>query len=380
MEEHKHRALIHFLKRSRKPLQHYIDSIYDVAQDLKDSYDSLDQAWERDTCRFLQLMILDGCFLLEILRFVTRIDYEDENLPGVYAISDPLFSNHGRIHVMPYIKRDMLMLENQLPMLLLQKLLAVEDTEQSNKVAKKLILGFLGSDVLPTNKCLHVLDVYSKSLFWEDPGKGKKKQQPYTATHSANKGSEIMKMPSATRLHEAGIRLIKSKRKGISFEGGVLRLPQIIVDDGTESVFLNLLAFERFHVGVGNEVASYIIFMRSIIDRGLDVRILNYHGIIQHAIGSDEAVAKLFDSLSQDITLNSDGYLEHLTLTVNSYCNKPWTKWRANMMHEFFTNPRIRLFVVSGTFFLALTIAQTIYSALAYYHPSDASPSSSPNH
>lgn len=121
MEEHKHRALIHFLKRSRKPLQHYIDSIYDVAQDLKDSYDSLDQAWERDTCRFLQLMILDGCFLLEILRFVTRIDYEDENLPGVYAISDPLFSNHGRIHVMPYIKRDMLMLENQLPMLLLQK-------------------------------------------------------------------------------------------------------------------------------------------------------------------------------------------------------------------------------------------------------------------
>ena len=68
---------------------------------------------------FLQLMILDGCFMLEILRNAAHV-LDD------YAPNDPIFSDHGRLHVVPYIKRDMLMLENQLPMLVLEKLVAVE--------------------------------------------------------------------------------------------------------------------------------------------------------------------------------------------------------------------------------------------------------------
>lgn len=126
MEEHKQRALLHFLKRCRKPIELFINSLAQVVQDLKDSYEPLDPVWKDDTPRFLQLMILDGCFMLEILRTTTSI-LDD------YAPNDPIFSNHGKLYLMPYIRRDMLMLENQLPMLLLDRLLHVENNQAKVK-------------------------------------------------------------------------------------------------------------------------------------------------------------------------------------------------------------------------------------------------------
>lgn len=119
MEDHKQRALLHFLKRSGKPLQLFVQSLAKDLQQLRDCYELLDPMWQDDDHKFMQLMIVDGCFMLEILRFRTHTT-ED------YAETDPIFSNHGKMHVMPFIKRDMLMLENQLPMKVLHSLVAVD--------------------------------------------------------------------------------------------------------------------------------------------------------------------------------------------------------------------------------------------------------------
>lgn len=127
MEDHKHRALLHFLKRSKKPLEYYISSLMEVIQDLKAAYDSLEEKWKLDTDAFLKMMILDGSFMLETLRTATQT-MDD------YAPNDPIFSNHGRLYFMPYIKRDMLMLENQLPILVLEKLVEVENDDNNLKV------------------------------------------------------------------------------------------------------------------------------------------------------------------------------------------------------------------------------------------------------
>ncbi|GFZ20532.1 hypothetical protein Acr_28g0012370 [Actinidia rufa] len=117
LEEHKHRALFHFLKRRNMPLQTIVDNLTKVVQDLKDSYDSLGEVWQSDTGRFLRLMVLDGCFMLEVLCY-----YAEMSDSGNYAPKDPIFSAHGMLHVMPYIRRDMFLLENQLPMLVLIEL------------------------------------------------------------------------------------------------------------------------------------------------------------------------------------------------------------------------------------------------------------------
>ncbi|XP_039159063.1 UPF0481 protein At3g47200-like [Eucalyptus grandis] len=124
MEEHKHRAVRHFLKRSKKPKECFFESLREVAWDLEESYDALDPKWKASSGEgvarlFLELMITDGCFMLEILRFAAH-KVDD------YAPNDPIFSDHRTIHIMSDIGKDMLMLENQLPMLVLDRLVAVE--------------------------------------------------------------------------------------------------------------------------------------------------------------------------------------------------------------------------------------------------------------
>ncbi|XP_039038681.1 UPF0481 protein At3g47200-like [Hibiscus syriacus] len=371
MEGHKKRALLHFLKRSNKPLEAFVNSLVKDVEKLKECYDLLDPAWEHDDDKFLQMMILDGCFMLEILRSATHT-MED------YAPNDPVFSRHGKIHIMPFIKRDMLMLENQLPMHVLHTLLAVDSNgTKDEEFVNKLILKFCSPNtpISTMGTCLHVLDVYRKSLLPDILGRRRRKRRYKPSSFLHEDGDDIIR--SAMELNEAGIRFKKSKSvslKDIQFRGGVLALPVIIVDDATESMFLNLMAFERFHVGAGNEVTSYIFFMDNIIDNERDVALLHSRGIIQNALGSDKAVANLFNSLSKDITLDPDSSLDEVHKKVNKYCKKAWNEWRANLIHTYFRNPWAILSLIGAIFLFALTIAQTVYTIYPYYQDSPSPP------
>ncbi|CAN0865282.1 UPF0481 protein At3g47200 [Linum grandiflorum] len=111
--------------------------------------------------------------------------------------------------------------------------------------------------------------------------------------------------------------------------------------------------------------------MDKIIDSERDVALLTSKGIIQNAVGSDKAVAKLFNSMSRDITLDPESSLEVVHKRVSAYCRKPWNEWRANLIHTYFRNPWAILSLVAAFFLFALTIAQTIYTIYPYYH-SDA--------
>ncbi|KAG6781318.1 hypothetical protein POTOM_014212 [Populus tomentosa] len=360
MEEHKHRALHYFLERSGKSLELFLQSLNEVVQDLKDSYDQLDKSWKDDTSKFLQLMILDGCFLVEIMCLAIQPSND-------YAADDPIFSSHGRVYTVPFIKRDMLIVENQLPMLVLYKLVAVESNgTKDEESVNKLVLAFCNdpdASVLMLGKCLHVLDLYRKSLIQKDPNR--KRHQPRVWGGLHKDVNDIVR--SAAEINEAGIRFKKSKTKSlkdISFHHGVLELPVVVVDDVTEALLLNLMAFERFHVGAGNEVTSYVFFMDNIIDNERDVSLLHSRGIIQNAIGSDKAVAKLFNSLSKDIALDPDSSLELVQRQVNAYCRKPWNAWRANLIQTYFRNPWAILSLVAALILFALTIVQTVYTIL----------------
>lgn len=241
----------------------------------------------------------------------------------------------------------------------------VQDEESVNE----LIHNFChpGASASSLGKCLHVLDLYRKSLLQGDPNKKKRRSRVKGGLHGDD--NDIIR--SATEINEAGIQFQKSKIKSlkeISFHRGVLELPVIVVDDTTEATLLNLMAFERFHVGASNEVTSYVFFMDSIIDNERDVALLNSTGIIQNAIGSDKAVAKLFNSLSTDIALEPNSNLAVLQMHVNAYCKKPWNAWRANLIHTYFRNPWALLSVIAAFILFALTGANTVYSILPYYN------------
>ncbi|KAL3719693.1 hypothetical protein ACJRO7_004641 [Eucalyptus globulus] len=398
MEEHKDRARNRFLERSGKSLEPFFESLREVAWDLKESYDALSQDWEEGRGdKFLEVMMRDGCFMLEIMRAAT-IGKENND----YAPNDPIFSFHRLEYITPYIRRDMLMLENQLPMLVLYQLVAVdsngEERDEYINRTNNLVLSFysLDTSITEMGRCLHVVDVFRKGRLREPKKVQDKKKNVGPEAGEGDKSSLDTCIPgmghvvdafrkclpkkstevqheiirSATELKNTGIQFKKSltsSLKDISFARGVLKLPAIMVDDTTESEFLNLMTFERLHIGTENEITSYTKFMDNIINNEQDVALLHAQGIIQNAIGCDNAVAELFNSLCREVAVGPHSTLDAVQKKISEYCEKPWNRWRANLSHTYFSSPWSSLSVIAAIFLFALTIIQTIFIVLTYY-------------
>lgn len=177
---------------------------------------------------------------------------------------------------------------------------------------------------------------------------------------------------SAIELTEAGITIKRARSRNITditFHNGILKIPMIIVDDITETLFSNLVAFERFHVGAGNEVSWYVFFMDNIIDNAQDVGLLSSRKIIQNCIGSDKEAAKLFNSLAKDVMLDPECSIRMLCVDINGYCQKRWPRYRANLIQNYFRSPWALLSVIAAIVLFALTIQQSVYTTLDYHKP-----------
>ncbi|EMS50847.1 hypothetical protein TRIUR3_27150 [Triticum urartu] len=293
-----------------------------------------------------------------------------------YAGNDPIFSRHGILYMVPYIKRDMLMLENQLPLLVLQRL----DAAETGKSPGTTLPVLQRLDAVETGKSppggrlgLHPLDVFRRSMLFGE-------YQKIRSSEDNTQDNDIIR--SAVELYEAGIQFKTSKSSSlhnIRFKHGVLSMPTVPVDDSTEYMFLNMMAFERLHVGAGNDVTAYVFFMDNIIDSAKDVALLSSKGIIQNAVGSDKAVAKLFNSISRDVVLEPDSALDAVQRQVNGYFRQPWNMWRANLIHTYFRSPWAFLSLAAAVFLLVMTIMQTVYTVLPFYNRDSNSPPSAPS-
>ncbi|KAK4429715.1 hypothetical protein Salat_1272100 [Sesamum alatum] len=305
----------------------------DVVQTLKDAYDKLDPVWLEDTSSFLALMIVDGCFILEILRMNHHI-FDD------YAPNDPIFSNDGMLYILPFLRRDMLLLENQVPLLVLFRLIEVEKRtpDQPDEYLNKLVLGFFHSGPYPRNvgRCLHLLDIYRKSLLQESPMRN-------TA------------------------RFLRRRRR---HPFNPIEASGDYCGNETKSRLLNLIAFERFDIGDGNEVTSYVFFLTSLIKGSQDVSLLRSCGIISNALGTDEDVAEIFNLLRRDVVVDPESRLDMVYRVVSRKLRNRFRKrlyeWRADLVRTYFRSPWAAISVFAAILLFTLTIIQTVYSVLSY--------------
>ncbi|TVU32694.1 hypothetical protein EJB05_24438, partial [Eragrostis curvula] len=351
MEEHKRRAVLHMVNRAGKPLGKFIAAIEEIADELEKAYDDLDDKWRgSNRSRFVEIMVTDGCFLLEVMM------RGDED----YAVNDPVFSARSIGIFWPALRNDMIALENQLPLIVLQRLLTVQrGTDQSANTINSLVLSFLGRPLEDQmdNLGLHMLDVYHKSYCCGRP------------QWERSENCEAL-MPCATELNMAGIEFKKSKTKSIhdiGFENGVLSMPLFETGDSTEVKFLNLMAFEWLHPDAECDVVSYIYFWDQLIDFERDVALLRNEGVFANMIGSDKKAVHMFNTLTKLTWPNKDNRLGYVQWKVNAHCRKRRNKWRASFVSTYLSNPWVFISLVAAVILLVATLLQTLYTIVPFY-------------
>ncbi|XP_062155959.1 UPF0481 protein At3g47200-like isoform X1 [Alnus glutinosa] len=390
MDRHKWRALQQILTRTNHDIRLYLDAVKELEERARNCYEGSIALGSNE---FVEMMVLDGCFVLELFRGAA----EGFKQLG-YPRNDPIFAMRGSMHS---IQRDMIMLENQLPLFILDRLLGLQLGNPHHKgLVAKLTLQFF-DPLMPTDEPLtksdmnklesslgytttfdplsdqggvHCLDVFRRSLLRRGPQPEPRiwiKRWSH-GTRVADKRRQQL-IHCVTELREAGIKFKKRKTDrfwDIKFKNGILKIPRLLIHDGTKSLFLNLISFEQCHLDCSNDITSYVVFMDNLINSHQDVGYLHYCGIIEHWLGSDAEVADLFNRLCQEVVFDiNDSYLSPLSEDVNRYYNHRWNAWRASLKHNYFGNPWAIISLVAAVVLLLLTFAQTFYGVYSYYNP-----------
>lgn len=361
IEEHKWRYLGSLLARTQSKgltLESYLNSIHPLETKSRECYS---QIIHLNTDEFLEMMVLDGCFIIELFRKVWNT--------SLFEPDDPIAT---MMWILSFFYRDFLRLENQIPYFVLEKLFDVSKMpeEESGPTLSRLALGFFDNimqrpkEVLEKHhnlKGLHLLDLVRSSLiptFQEEPS-------------DANIPSHVIQCVS--KLRRAGIRLNMVKEDSflvVKFRNGVLEMPAITIDDFMSAFLLNCVAFEQCHNSSSKHVTTYATLLDYLVNTSKDVEYLGDRNIIENYFGTDAEVAKFFNNLGKDIAFDSDNcYLNKLFNDVHRYSKNSWHVQWASFKYTYFETPWSFISALAAVVLLLLTLAQTFYTVYPYIHP-----------
>ncbi|KAL5703214.1 hypothetical protein ACHQM5_028332 [Ranunculus cassubicifolius] len=273
MEEHKLRYLADFFcRRQNFGLEDFVKGMKELEKDARQCYGPI---VKDETDAFVEMMILDGCFIVELF-----FKYYGQDIDKDVLEKDPLFHIASMI---PAIRVDMLLLENQLPLFVLHFIytLFISGNDQCAT-----------EDAYPAGcerEVDHFLDVMRECYL--SPGR-----------LIISKGAIDHKViPSATELRKAGVKFRRATTNSIfelHFTRGVLEIPALLLQDSTEVLFRNLIAFEQCSInGEKQFITHYLALMDFLINSSDDVATLRRAGIIDNWLGDDEQVSQLFNKI-----------------------------------------------------------------------------------
>ncbi|XP_059460332.1 putative UPF0481 protein At3g02645 [Corylus avellana] len=145
---------------------------------------------------------------------------------------------------------------------------------------------------------------------------------------------EEIAIPSVTQLHKIGVKFRPAKGglESINFDKscGKFYLPVIHLDDNSEVVLRNLVAYEACIAPQMMVFTRYTELMNGIIDDEEDVRILREAGIILNRLKSDGEVATLWNGMTKSVRATKVPILDKAIEGANTYYSKSW-KVRMNV-------------------------------------------------
>ncbi|GKV50151.1 hypothetical protein SLEP1_g56864 [Rubroshorea leprosula] len=301
---------------------------------------------------FLEMLVLDGCFIVEFIHQLLG-----GNMDGY------IFRLTGNVD---RILHDLILVENQLPFFVLWELFGLMRGNERNFYVWHLLALFrdrmpgLRVDVVYDNTSIenvkHLLDLVHGNWL-----PSREVMEDYSRAPIDGNWSFIR---SATELKEAGIRFKKGEGNSlfdIMFRNGVLEIPMIRIEDSTERLYRNVMVCEQFEKENPRYLTEFAKFMGWLINSGKDVELLCHCGIIENWLGSDEAVAAMFNRLTDNVGISIEFYAP-ISNDVNEYCNKPLHKVMANLRYKYFNTAWAFISVLGGASLLLLGLLQTVFT------------------
>ncbi|GER37704.1 hypothetical protein STAS_14119 [Striga asiatica] len=355
-------------RRDESTVNRYVVAVRSLEEKARNSYS---KPIELDQDEHVKILVVDGLFVVELLR--------KNRLHELREMNDPIFGK-GQ-YVLDMVLRDLMLVENQVPFFVLLRLFAMtrgwdpwddifhllrcfahnislsaydflstikpEENNTDNHllgVVCKILFGNLIDEELVEKRaeikrsnCLNVTFVYKNlfSLF------GKLKAQRPVG----------LKFLAVSKLQETGVEFKRTDGSiDITFDGGVLRIPRLGVDEHTESVLRNLITYEQFLTDYQpSYVTDHITFLKFLVKRPTDVQILRRHGILENFLGQDQMVCNVFRSLGKnedDVDSWCDFRYTDVQEAVNRYCNRRvirlkavLRRWMAELWQKYFNSP-----------------------------------------
>ncbi|KAI9195915.1 hypothetical protein LWI28_019379 [Acer negundo] len=319
----------------------------------------------RASYEFVEMMLLDGCFIVELIHKSKMAELREDD--------DPIFKLDW---MLPYIARDMFLLENQLPFFVLWELfdMTTEIPDQRNTPFNMIpyffngiFNGTISTEVVefPIDQIKHLVE-FVHNIWLSSPAR----KEAYWINKKKSNWKFIC---CAKEIQEAGIKFLKVEGGSlfdIKFDYGVMRIPVLSIGDFSESVFRNLIAYEQFtHTNDRSPkyVIDYLTFMDCLINTPEDAELLRRHGIIDNWLGDDEVIANLINSLGDGVVLGENFYYSEVFNKVNLHCSRRCNKWKAKLRHDYFNTPWAIISFLAAVVLLIFTFLQTLFTILSYF-------------
>ncbi|RDX86925.1 UPF0481 protein, partial [Mucuna pruriens] len=346
MERHKLIYCKAFLQRTQTSLTTWIRYIQGVEPEFRRCYsDTLEFTKEE----LVKIIFVDSGFIFELFWILF---YVDEHEPG-----------NDRFLLTPWlstsIRLDLLLLENQLPFFLLRTLFNLSCTSTS----------LAGNNNIPTflQLTLRFFDYYKRSELnfdnisirhFTDLTRSFHLQYP----QQRRKPNLVEHLPSATELSEAGVRFKGNTDShrcllDLKFSGGVLEIPQLFVEDGTEVLFRNMVALEQCHYPRDSYITDYVAVMDFLINTSRDVDILVRKGVLVNWLGDTHSVANMFNGLCKNITpANVSSDYVTLCKSLNDFCRNPLHKLKSTLRRDYCHTPWKTAASIAGILIINLVL------------------------
>ncbi|KAG8045313.1 hypothetical protein GUJ93_ZPchr0008g13250 [Zizania palustris] len=348
---------------------------------------------------FVEMMVLDGCFLLEhMLNYATGVE-------------EPLLH---RTHWAPsQLHSDLIRFENQVPFFVLAELLLLSPLSRDPELeicrtGRRDFLRSLGVHYLlrkddedlkklhSSDDVYHLLHLYSLSLtearlsrpqghaglaarawraLWKLPIVS---LTPVAyllcsvADDDKDEEEEVTKMPnipSATDLQRVGIKFKRAPRHpdggflDVRMEDGdTLVIPMVNIEQFTAPQLQNLIALEQATPELPDDCSCYAFFMDNLVANPADVALLESEGILKSNLGSHKAVVTYFNKLCKGNKLELEGnYLRTVFEELLDRNRNPMYAWIGTLRKKYFSSPWGIIAMVVTLLVFASTVLQTYF-------------------